>query len=194
MENTTAAPDQSLVSPTAGPTQEMELAELQGHLIDLMAQNRALEIRELPKFVFGEVPVPGVFSNALTTVRSRNALGMLAAPHVGFPFRAFCLAGIDTCLFNPVIVYRSVDTSVEAEMNVSQVGLKVKVRRHNTIRLRYQDFQGNFQMKTFNGLSARLIQQAVDEFDGIGIIKRADRFHREQAIRQWNRYKKHNAS
>lgn len=141
---------------------------------------------------FDSVDIP--FDNALTLKRHQLKVGFLTATQVGFDRRVVSVMGIEGCIYNPFIVYFSEDSALLDEIDVARPGLKVKIKRSNTIRVRYQNFKGEREAKTFNGLTARYIQQAVDQLDGVSLISKASRIHRERALRQWKRYNKHNAA
>jgi len=131
-------------------------------------------------------------NNALTLYRDEN-LGLgLAANQVGIPYRVISVKGMDTCMFNPKIVYSSVEEQLSEEGCLSFPGLIVKIKRAEYIRVRFTDAYGETSIKTYNGLTARIIQHEIDHIDGILFYNRANRFHKEQAFRQWKRTKKHN--
>ena len=68
-------------------------------------------------------------NNALTLYRDEN-LGLgLAANQVGIPYRVISVKGMDTCMFNPKIVYSSVEEQLSEEGCLSFPGLIVKIKR-----------------------------------------------------------------
>ena len=173
--------------------QEIRFADLQNQFLANMELVHFDQFNyECEKATFDDTQ--GAFSNALSIKRHNLKIGSLAANQVGYDRRVISIAGIDGCLFNPILVYSSEDTSVLDEVNVSYPGLKVKIKRSNTIRIRYQTFNGERVAQTYNGLTARAILHAIDQLDGVCFINRANRIHRERALRQWKRFNKHNAA
>jgi peptide deformylase len=65
--------------------------------------------------------------------------------------------------------------------------MKVKVKRYDEVRLRFQHHDGTFITRKFGGLAARVVQHEFDHLDGILHYNRANRFHRDQALNKWER-------
>ncbi len=65
--------------------------------------------------------------------------------------------------------------------------LAVKVKRYQSIRLRYTRPNGEIVTETYAGLTASVIQHEIDHLDGILYYERASRYHRDQAFKQRNR-------
>lgn len=129
------------------------------------------------------------FSNQLTITREAlNGLG-LAANQVGIPLRVMSIKGIDSCLFNPKIVYSSVEQKLDIEGCLSFPGLIVKIKRAETIRVRYTNALGVTKIYPFNGMTARIIQHEIDHLDGIIFIQRANKYHKDLAMRKWKKIK-----
>ena len=63
-------------------------------------------------------------------------------------------------------------------------GLFVKVKRPETIVLHWETEEGSECEETFDGITSRILQHEVDHLNGITFIKRANRFHLEQARKQ----------
>lgn len=132
---------------------------------------------------------PILLSNSLTLYREEQKGLGLAANQVGIPYRVVSVKGIDSCLFNPKVVYSSVEQKLDIEGCLSFPGLIVKIKRSDYIRVRATDALGKTSIQTFVGLSARIIQHEIDHLDGIIFIQRANKFHKEQAMRKWKRQK-----
>ena len=143
-------------------------------------------------FDFENAPYEPInLSNNLTLLREKyRGLG-LAANQVGLNLRVISVKGIDSCLFNPKIVDFNPVTIQMEEGCLSFPGMVVKIKRPIALRLRYADATGAVQTKTFNGWAARSIQHEVDHLDGILFYNRANKFHRDQALNQWNRSIRH---
>ena len=143
------------------------------------------------KFNFLEPPFdPIKLSNTLTVLREKLGGIGLAANQVGIPFRVISVKGIDTCLFNPIIVHRGEESKVQPEGCLSFPGLAVKIKRPTYVRIRYTTAQNEVITKTYHHMTARVIQHEIDHLDGIHFWTRANQFHREQAFRQFRRNQK----
>jgi peptide deformylase len=117
-----------------------------------------------------------------------NGIG-LAANQVGLPYRVFAMRGHpeNFVCFNPKIVHFG-DTVVQLEEGcVTYPGMIVKVKRPQSIRVRYHMANGDVRTDTFTGMSARIFQHELDHLDGIMFYERANRYHRELAMKKWKR-------
>ena len=100
----------------------------------------------------------------------------LAATQLGLPY---CITVIDfseeknepLCLINPEIISKHGEqTSQEGCMSV--VDIFQKVTRAETIKVRYQDVQGNVHEMEASGFMAKCIQHEVDHLQGVLFIER----------------------
>ena len=117
-----------------------------------------------------------------------NGIG-LAANQVGLPYRVFAMRGApeNFVCFNPKIVHLS-DAVVQLEEGcVTYPGMLVKVKRPQHIRVRYHTPNGDVRTDTFTGMSARIFQHELDHLNGILFYERANRYHRELAMKKWKR-------
>jgi peptide deformylase len=132
---------------------------------------------------------PTEFSRELIkNLYSWNGLG-LAANQVGIPYRVFAMRGQpeNFVCFNPKIVQPSEMQVVLEEGCLSYPGLLVKVKRAQHIRVRFQTPNGETITKQFTGMTARVFQHEMDHLDGIVFYNRANRFHKEQAMKKWKK-------
>lgn len=132
---------------------------------------------------------PNLLADALmTAMYERNGIG-LAANQINIPTRVFVIRGdeYNFVCYNPKIVSYSNKTNILEEGCLSFPGLMVKIKRPEEIRVRFQTPSGATDTKTFTGLTARIFQHELDHLDGILFYNRANRFHREQALRKWNK-------
>jgi len=140
-------------------------------------------------FEFGNPPFdPELFAKDIATrMIQENGLG-LAAIQIGVPYRVFAVRTdpIQVC-FNPKIVDASGDFLPAEEGCLSFPNMFVKVKRYDHIRLRFQLHNGAFVTRKFEGLAARIVQHEQDHLDGILFYNRASTFHRDQALRKWER-------
>lgn len=142
------------------------------------------------KFNFREPQFDPIWlSNQLTLLREqRNGIG-LAANQCGMTVRVISVKGFDTALFNPRIVDSSPNNVVLVEGCLSFPLLSLKIKRPDSIRLRWTDAFGETTTKVWGGLTARIIQHEIDHLDGIVFLKRASKFHRDQGYRKRKAYK-----
>jgi peptide deformylase len=119
-------------------------------------------------------------------MRDKEGLG-LAANQVGYEFRAFVMrTDPNTVAFNPRIVNIDGPEIVMVEGCLSYPGMIVKIKRKSSLRLRYQEPNGETVSKTYTGLAARIVQHELDHLDGVLFFNRASKYHRDQGIRKWN--------
>lgn len=141
-------------------------------------------------FDFSNPPFdPIEFSKQLVkTMYDHNGIG-LAANQVGVPYRIFALraAPENFVCFNPRIVQPSEAEIVLEEGCLTFKGLQVKVKRPQHVRVRFQTPNGETLTKQFTGISARIFQHELDHLDGIVFYNRANRYHREQALKKWKK-------
>lgn len=114
----------------------------------------------------------------------------LAAPQIGISARVFGIVSNPfLTFFNPVIVSFSKTKSVMEEVSINYPGLVVKVKRPNSIRLRYQQPNGVKLTKKFTGMTARIIQHHMHFLDGEDFFVDANRYHFEKAMKKWRKNK-----
>lgn len=131
---------------------------------------------------------PVELSNAMTVFRdSKSGVG-LAANQVGINTRVISIRGIDSALFNPVVVHSSLDLELSEEGCLSFPGLAVKIKRAKTIRVRSSDAFGKVTTKAYNGLTARVILHEIDHIDGILFYNRSNKYYRDQAFRKASKF------
>lgn len=123
----------------------------------------------------------------LTIMNDSKGVG-LSANQLGLPYRVFVMRGneYNFACFNPKIVSMSDDTSLLDEGCLSFPGLVVKIARSKTARLRFQTASGGTDTKTFDGLSARVVQHEMDHLNGILFYNNAHRYHRDKALKRYN--------
>ena len=115
-----------------------------------------------------------------------NGIG-LAANQVGVPYRIFAMRGQpeNFVCFNPKIVWKS-DAKVELEEGcLTYNGLLVKITRPQHIRVRFNTPNGDMLTKQFTGMTARIFQHELDHLDGEVFYNKANRYHRDQALKKW---------
>lgn len=114
---------------------------------------------------------------ALQAFRAAHGFGRaIAAPQIGLPRRvvALCLEGRSFAVVNPEVTWQSEETFTLWDDCMSFPGLLVRVRRHSSISLRYQDERG--EARTWERLdraTSELLQHEVDHLDGVLALDRA---------------------
>lgn len=156
----------------------------------LVAANDPILTTVCEQFNFGTPPFePVQFSKDLIKfMYENNGIG-LAANQVGVKYRVFCMRAHpeNFVCFNPRIVWKS-EAEVELEEGcLTYPGLLVKVTRPQHIRVRFNTPNGDMLTKQFTGMSARIFQHELDHLDGIVFYNKANRYHREQALKKWKR-------
>lgn len=148
----------------------------------------------LEPFDFNNPPVdPGELATELVEfMRSNNGIG-LSANQVGLTYRVFAMEGEPAFVcFNPRVVLAGSNTVTLEEGCLSYPGLLIKVKRPRDVKVRFQGPDGDTYTKTFTGMSARVFQHELDHLDGVTMLERANRHHRESALKKWKIYKRRN--
>lgn len=117
-----------------------------------------------------------------------NGIG-LAANQVGVPYRVFAMRGEpeNFVCYNPKLVQPSEMTIELEEGCLTYPGLLVKITRPQHVRVRFTVPNGETMTKQFTGLTARTFQHELDHLDGITFYNRANRYHRDSALRKWRK-------
>ncbi|MDR1432921.1 MAG: peptide deformylase [Puniceicoccales bacterium] len=128
------------------------------------------------------------FHSMVATMRNAGGIG-IAAQQVGETMAVFavdvsqCVASGDTCaldrrtvkirsvsplaFFNPKITKVSEETNVQEEGCLSIPGVRAKIRRANSVAVRYQDEKGDTHELECGGIFARCIQHEEAHLRGI---------------------------
>ncbi len=125
------------------------------------------------------------------TMIEHNGIG-LAAPQIDVPYSVFVFGDPKnkdsiTAMFNPIIVDLSKDVGLDDEGCLSFPSLYIKIKRHNTCRVRFTDMHGDTTTINYGGFTAKIIQHEYDHLQGVVFKKKATRFHMEQARRHQKR-------
>jgi len=158
--------------------------------MELVKSNDPILLTQCLPFNFQEPPFdPIEFSHELVkNMYDWNGLG-LAANQVGVPYRVFAMRGSpeNFVCFNPRIVQPSAENIILEEGCLSFPGLLVKVKRPKHIRVRFQTPNGDTRTETFIGMTARIFQHELDHLDGRLYFNRANKYHKEIAMKKWKR-------
>jgi peptide deformylase len=156
--------------------------------MNLVDRNDPILTKPCDVFDFINPPFdPIEFSKELVQFMYANNGAGLAANQVGVPYRIFAMRGSpeNFVCFNPKLVQPSEVQVALEEGCLTYQGLYVKIKRPQHIRVRFQTPNGDTLTKQFTGMTARIFQHELDHLDGIVFYNRANRFHRDRALRNW---------
>jgi len=144
----------------------------------LQLGNPTLRVKCIPLKAFGTDRLNALVSDLRETLydfRKRNGFGRgIAAPQVGVTERIiFVHVDQPYALVNPVIITHSRKLMTLWDDCFSFPNLSVKVKRHLSIEVRFQDVEGRkHTLRAEDGLS-ELLQHEIDHINGILAIDRA---------------------
>lgn len=141
-------------------------------------------------FDFNNPPFdPIEFSKDLVKFMYDNHAIGVSAVQVGVPYRIFSMRGHpeNYVCFNPKIVSYSSETVLMEESSITWPGLAVKIKRPYNVRVRFLTPNGQMRTEQFQGMTARIIQHHMDHMVGDLFYNHADKFHRDQAFRKWEK-------
>lgn len=148
-------------------------------ILDIVNSNDSILSQRASDFNFADQlsDAKKLFEDLRDTMVKHRGLG-LAAPQCGLPYRAFVLGHPDrpeeiSGIFNPTIVNKSDEMVVLEEGCISFHNLFIKIKRPESIRVRFAGYDGNIITNQFSGMTARIIQHEIDHLDGIVFKQRA---------------------
>lgn len=115
-----------------------------------------------------------LLASLLATMRREGGIGF-AAPQVGESIRAIVARQMASSededaqalvLVNPEVIERSRETWVNEEGCLSLPGIVGDVTRSLSVRVRYQDLEGNEHTCDAEGMFARILLHEIDHLDG----------------------------
>jgi len=121
----------------------------------------------------------------IDVLEEHSGLG-LSANQVGLPWRV-CILNMGSeiwSMFNPEIVESSLVPSVYQEGCLSYPGLYLKLNRADWIKVKFQDMDGNWIEKRFDGLTAVCIQHEIDHLNGVVYTDKVSPIKLDQAKRK----------
>lgn len=128
----------------------------------------------------------------LETMYVADGVG-LAAPQVGVSKRIIVIdvSHPDECeerapiyLVNPEIIWHSDEQSCQFEGCLSVPEQRAEVDRYVQVRVHYQDYNGQEQEISADGLLAIALQHEIDHLDGILYIDRISRLKRQMLLKK----------
>jgi peptide deformylase len=137
---------------------------------------------KVPDFDFSNPPInpEQLFRDMKETMITNRGIG-LSCNQCGLPYRMFVFGLYDdpdniVGCFNPKITSVLGDDVVSLEEGcLSFPGTFVKVKRPESIRVRYTTYNGVTDTIKFNGLSARIFQHELDHLNGFTFRDRVSR-------------------
>ena len=158
--------------------------------MELVSSTNPMLTKPCMEFDFANPPFdPIEFAKELVKVmRDNNGIG-LAANQVGTPYRVFAMRGTPENLvcYNPKVVHTSDEEVLLDEMCLSYPRLVVKVKRPQHVRVRYTQPNGEVVTQNFTGMTARVFQHEMDHLDGVVFYNRANKYHRDLALKRYNK-------
>jgi peptide deformylase len=136
---------------------------------------------------------PVVIASRLVETAKLHGIFNIAANQCGLAHRVF-VAGNDeqfVAMFNPEIISESKETSIIPEIDISNMGLQLNVKRPSSITVQYQDFNGETHVINFAGLTARVLQNSIDRLDGIDFKSKVSEFVLKRAKTALHKRVKH---
>lgn len=152
-------------------------------VLDLVETDHELLRTKLPSFDFKNPPVDPVelANNLIETMVAHKAIGM-SANQVGLPYRVFVLYGQEPIVaFNARLVDETTEQVMLDEGCASYANLIVKIKRPKIIKVRYQDFNGEWHTEKFIGMTARAFLHELDHMNGEDYRRRAHPIHLQRA-------------
>jgi peptide deformylase len=153
-------------------------------LYNLVDNQDPILLTKLSPYIFDTNPkdhAKYVAISLLETMKHNNGVG-LAANQCGLPYRVFVVGaeGVGFAFFNPEILETTGEVMFE-EGCLSYKGLFLPIRRPETVRIKYQDFNAEWQEKTFTGFTARIVLHEYDHMEGIVFVNKVPRLILDRA-------------
>lgn len=142
--------------------------------------------KKLPVFDFADESINrfDIVNNLIETMVHHKGLG-LSANQCGLPYRVFVVHSSPTLvMFNPRIVDETVEMVKLDEGCISQPNLFLPIKRAKSIKVRFQDIEGEIHTNKYTGMTARIILHELDHLNGIDYTRRANKIHLERAMNQ----------
>jgi len=139
-----------------------------------------------------------VFDNALSnladdlidTMHAAPGIG-ITGPHIGILKRLVVIQLPDApkpgIYANPPVIQASPEMIRHTEGSVSMPGVTEEVERHASVRIRYQDLDGNEHFEDADGLLAVCHQHEIDQLDGLFWTHRLSRLKRDRLTKRYDK-------
>jgi peptide deformylase len=156
-------------------------------MMELVTEKDPILKQALEVFDFDDPPVDPIelFNEMADFMVEKRGIG-LSASQVGLPYRMFIFGHPDdranmVGVFNPVITTTGEKMVYFDEGCLSFPDLFVKIRRPDSIRVRYTTHENVTDVIRFEGLSSRVFQHELDHLDGVTFDTQTNRIHLTQA-------------
>jgi peptide deformylase len=155
--------------------------------MNFVSENDPILSEPCQEFDFENPPVNAEeFANSLYNKMVQfDGLG-LSANQVGYPYRVFAMRNDENpmVLFNPKIVFESENEVIMKEGCLSFPLLYLSVKRPDSVRVRYQNWDGTVDTLTLIGMSARIALHEYDHLEGKTFTQKASQFESQRAMRK----------
>ena len=155
--------------------------------LELVPESATVLHEECLQFDFANPPYdPKELAQALhDKMVSQDGLG-LSANQVGFPYRVFVMRTGDEpfAIFNPKVVDVSDKEIPMKEGCLSYPLLFLSVKRPDSVRIRFQNEEGETRTEKFIGMTARIAQHEFDHMLGKVYTQKASAFETQRAMRK----------
>ncbi|MGX7874004.1 peptide deformylase [Mesorhizobium sp. ORM6] len=132
----------------------------------------------------------GLAGDLIDTMHAAPGIG-ITGPHIGILKRLVVIqlpsAAKPEVYANPSIVEASTEMIRHAEGSVSMPGVTEDIERHASVRVRYQDLDGNERFEDADGLLAICHQHEIDQLDGLFWTHRLTRLKRDRLIKRYGK-------
>lgn len=141
--------------------------------------------KQLPKTEFTQEERTKLADDLINYCHALRGLG-LSANQVGIEKRAFCVTSGDykEVFFNPEIVEYSPNTNLLDEGCLTYPGVYVTLKRPVSVKVKYEDVNGEQREQTFGGLTARIIQHEYDHMEGKNFLDHASTIKKALALKK----------
>ena len=137
-----------------------------------------------------------LIDDMVETMHEAHGIG-LAAPQVGDKRRVIVVDVVDedagpdpVQMANPELLWVSDEMLNQEEGCLSLPEHYAEVERHNAIRVRYLDYQGEIREREVAGVLATCIQHEMDHLDGILFVDLISSLKRNMILRKLSKAKK----
>jgi peptide deformylase len=155
--------------------------------LEFVPETSSVLLQECNEFDFDNPPFdPKEFAQALhDKMIKSDGLG-LSANQVGQPYRVFVMRAGDKpyAVFNPKVVDVSDKELAMKEGCLSFPLLYLSVKRPDSVRIRFQDENGEMRTEKFIGMTARIALHEFDHMLGKVYTQKASQYETQRALRK----------
>ena len=135
--------------------------------------------------------------DVLDTLVAASAIG-LTAPHIGVASRVMVIRmspgePVRTYV-DPTIAWASDGTAEHEEGSVSMPGVRERIARPESVRVRYRNLDGVEAVEEASGFAAAVLQHEIDQLDGIFWIDRLSKLKRDRLIARYAKLRRRDPS